>query len=306
MIFQRLIWSALGAAVLVGSVQSGVQHWQAVPIILAAEAFEAQKLEAAVAPVAATPATVAVTPHAHAKGVAPEHEHAAVPAQATVQEPVKAQEQEQAKAHDHGAAQEWTPANGSERVFWTWLATVLHAFSMALLVFAVMGVCLWRGTAMRSLPLGLLVAAAGWLSFHFWPSLGLPAEIPGMDAARLGSRQGWWVLAAGSAALACASVAGLRSHLRWAAAAAWLAVPFVVGAPSMAADPLAGFSGSAQLQLRELGTQFIWATTWVSLSFWVLMGLVCSAAFKRWLRPVLEKSFKSLQSNASTGMAANS
>ena len=294
MIFQRLIWSALGAAVLVGSVQSGVQHWQAVPIILAAEAFEAQKLEAAA--VLATP--VAATPHVHAKGVAPAHEHAPVPAQAAVQEP--------AKAHDHGAAQEWTPANGVERIFWTWLATVLHAFSMALLVFAVMGVCLWRGTAMRSLPLSLLVAAAGWLSFHFWPSLGLPAEIPGMDAARLGSRQGWWVLAAGSAALACASVAGLHSHLRWAAAAAWLAVPFVVGAPSMAADPLAGFSGSAQLQLRELGTQFIWATTWVSLSFWVFMGLVCSAAFKRWLRPVLEKSFKSLQSNASTGMAANS
>ena len=300
MIFQRLIWSALGAAVLVGSVQSGVQHWQAVPIILAAESFEAQKLEAAVVPAAATAAPVTATQHTHAKGVAPAHEHAPVPAQAAVQEP------EKAHAHDHGTAQEWMPANGSERIFWTWLATVLHAFSMALLVFAVMGVCLWRGSAMRSLPLGLLVAAAGWLSFHFWPSLGLPAEIPGMDAARLGSRQGWWMLAAGSAALACASVAGLRSHLRWAAAAAWLAVPFVVGAPNMAADPLAGFSSAAQLQLRELGTQFIWATTWVSLSFWVLMGLVCGAAFQRWLRPVLQTSFKSLQSNASTGIAENS
>ena len=278
MIFQRLIWAALAAALLVGTVQSGVQHWQALPIILAAEVYEGSKLDAP-----STPATpVVAQAHVHAEGVAP------------------------ASAHTHGAAEEWAPAEGAERIFWTWTANVLHAFSMALLVFAVMGVCLWRGTAMRSLPLGLLVAAAGWLSFHFWPSLGLPAEIPGMDAARLGSRQGWWVLAAGSAALACASVAGLRSHLRWAAAAAWLAVPFVVGAPSMAADPLAGFSGSAQLQLRELGTQFIWATTWVSLSFWVFMGLVCSAAFKRWLRPVLEKSFKSLQSNASTGMAANS
>lgn len=274
MMFQRLIWAALAAALLVGSVQSGVQQWQAVPIILAAEVNEGQKAEAPAAPVAAAP-------HAHAEGVAPAHEH------------------------EHGAAEEWVPADGAERIFWTWTANVLHAFSMALLVFAVMGVCLWRGTALRPLPLGLLVAAAGWLSFHFWPSLGLHAEIPGMDAARLGSRQGWWVLAAGSAGLACASLAGLRSPLRWAAATAWLALPFVVGAPHITADPLAGFSGPAQVQLRELGTQFIWATTWVSLSFWASMGCVCSAAFQRWLRPVLVATFEGSRPRASAGKAVN-
>ncbi|MEO5659142.1 MAG: CbtA family protein, partial [Polaromonas sp.] len=51
MIFQRLIWAALAAAVLVGSVQSGVQQWQAVPIIQAAEVYEAQKAGAPAAPV---------------------------------------------------------------------------------------------------------------------------------------------------------------------------------------------------------------------------------------------------------------
>ena len=274
MLFQRLIWAALAAALLVGSVQSGVQQWQAVPIILAAEVYEGQKAEAPAEP----PAPAA---HVHAEGVAPEH------------------------AHDDGSAEEWAPADGAERIFWTWVANVLHAFSMALLVFAVMGACLWRGTAVRSLPLALLVAAAGWLSFHFWPSLGLHAEIPGMDAARLGSRQGWWVLAAGSAALACASLAGLRHPLRWAAAAAWLALPFVVGAPHISADPLAGFSGAAQLALRELGTQFIWATTWVSLSFWACMGLVCGAAFQRWLRPVLEATFERSKPVASVGTAVS-
>ncbi|MEO7161068.1 MAG: CbtA family protein [Polaromonas sp.] len=273
MIFQRLIWAGLAAALLVGTVQSGVQQWQAVPIILAAEVYEGQKAEAPAAPVAAAP-------HAHAEGVAP--------------------------AHEHGAAGEWAPADGAERIFWTWTANVLHAFSMALLVFAVMGVCLWRGTAARSLPLGLLVAAGGWLSFHFWPSLGLHAEIPGMDAARLGSRQGWWLLAAGSAVLGCASLASLRSPLRWAAAVAWLALPFAVGAPHISADPLAGFSGPAQAALRELGAQFIWATTWVSLSFWASMGLVCGAAFQRWLRPVLAAAFDCARSPAPVGKAVNS
>ncbi|WP_367847410.1 CbtA family protein [Rhodoferax sp. WC2427] len=254
MIFQRLIFSALAAALLVGSVQSGVQQWQAVPIILAAEQYEDLKLEA---PVALEPATLVQT---------------------------------EAAAHDH-ATEAWAPADGTERVVWTWVANVLHAFSMALLVLAVMGVCLWRGTALRPVPLALWTAAAGWLVFHFWPSLGLHAEIPGMDAARLGSRQGWWLLAAVSAALACAVAAGLRSPLRWVAAAAWLALPFVVGAPHISADPLAGFSGEAQTALRALGTQFIWATTWVSLSFWACMAVACGLAFQRWLRPSLAGAF---------------
>ena len=258
MIFQRLIWAALVAAVLVGSVQSGVQQLQAVPIILAAEVFENQKVEAPEP--AAAPAPAAATAHTHADGAA--HSHA-------------------------DESKEWSPADGAERLFWTWVANVLHAFSMALLVFVVMGVSLARGSKLPSLTLAAWVAAAGWLTFHFWPSLGLHAEIPGMDAARLGSRQGWWVLAAASAALACGSLAMLRNPWRWAAAAAWLAVPYVVGAPHITADPLAGFSGEAQATLRQLGTQFIWATTWVSLSFWVSLGVVGGLAFQRWVRPAL-------------------
>ena len=252
MVFQRLIWAALVTAVVVGSVQTGVQRWQATPLILAAEVYEAQKA------VTSEPGSPAA--HVHSDAAAP-HEHT------------------------HDVAKQWEPQNGFERIGWTWVANSLHAFSMALLVFAVMGVCLWRGAALRSVPLALWTAAAGWLVFHFWPSLGLPAEIPGMDAARLGSRQGWWLLAAVSAALACTSIAGLRSHLRWVAAVAWLALPYVVGAPHISADPLAGFGLEAQTALRQLGTHFIWATTWVALSFWASMGLVGGLAFQRWVRP---------------------
>jgi cobalt transporter subunit CbtA len=252
MIFQRLIWSALAAAVLVGSVQTGVQQWQATPIIQAAESYESQK----------------AAPAGHGHGHDAAHAHSAA-----------------------AEAAQWQPEDGAERSLWSWVANMLHAFSMALLVLAAMGVCLWRGARMRSLPLALLVSAAGWLSFHFWPSLGLPAEIPGMDAARLGSRQGWWVLAAAGAALACISLAGLRSALRWPAAAAWLALPFVVGAPQAAGDPFAGFGPEAQAALRALDARFIWVTTWISLSFWASTGVACGLAFERWLRPALAASF---------------
>lgn len=255
MIFQRLIWASLAVALAVGIVQTGVQRLQAVPIILAAEVFEDQKVEA--------PATEAA-PSDHAG-----HEGHAMAE----------------------AAEEWAPADGVERTLWTFVANVLHAFSMALLVFAVMGVAQWRGTTLRALPLALVTAAAGWLVFHFWPSIGLHAEIPGMDAARLGSRQGWWTLAAVSAAAACAVAAGLRSHARWLIAAALLALPYIVGAPHITADPLAGFQGEAQAVLRDLGAQFVWATTWVSIAFWACMGLATGLAFQRWLQPVLRATF---------------
>jgi cobalt transporter subunit CbtA len=256
MVFQRLIWAALAVAVVVGSLQTGVQRWQAAPLILAAEVYEEQKAEAP-APAAAPAA------HAHAEGTAP-HEH------------------------EHGAAKEWGPANGAERIGWTWVANVLHAFSMALLMFAVMGVWLYqRGGAVASLRVAGLVAAAGWLSFHFWPSLGLHAEVPGMEAAPLQARQVWWVLAMASAAGACAVAGFARASWRWLVAAALLALPFVVGAPRLQGDALAGFGPEAHAALEQLGTQFIWATTWVSLSFWVGMGLAGGWAFQRWVRPAL-------------------
>ena len=257
MIFQRLIWAALATAVVVGSVQTGVQRWQAAPLILAAEVYEEQKAEAPApaAPVAAPAA------HAHAEGTAP---------------------------HEHGTAKEWEPENGAERIGWTWVANILHALSMALLLFAVMGIWLYRrGGAVASLSLAGLVAAAGWLSFHFWPSLGLHAEVPGMEAAPLQARQAWWVLAVASAAGACAVAGFARASWRWLVAAALLALPFVVGAPKLQGDALAGFGPEAHAALEQLGTQFIWATTWVSLSFWVCLGLVGGLAFQRWVRPAL-------------------
>lgn len=274
MIFKRLIWAALAAAVVVGSVQTGVQRWQAAPLILAAEVYETQKVEALQPP-------EALAAHVHDEGVAPAHEH------------------------EHGTAKEWEPENGAERIGWTWVANLLHAFSMALLVFAVMGVWLYkRGAALASLPLAAWVAAAGWLSFSFWPSLGLHAEVPGMEAAPLHARQIWWVLAVGCAVLACAVLGFARGPWRWALAAVLLALPFVVGAPQLQGDALAGYGAEAHAALAQLGTQFIWATTWVALSFWITMGLACGVAFQRWLKPVLMATFDRTGLDANTSLEA--
>ena len=255
MVFQRLIWAALVTAVVVGSLQTGVQRWQATPLILAAEVYEAQKA------VTSEPGSPAA--HVHSDAAAP-HEHT------------------------HDVAKQWEPQNGFERIGWTWVANSLHAFSMALLMFAVMGVWLYRrGASVRSLALAAWVAAAGFVSLHLWPSLGMHAEVPGMEAAPLQARQVWWVLAVGSAVGACAVAGFARASWRWLVVAALLALPFLVGVPQLQGDALAGFGPEARAALAQLGTQFIWATTWVALSFWVSMGVVGGLSFQRWLRPSL-------------------
>jgi cobalt transporter subunit CbtA len=251
MLFRRLVWCALLVALAVGSLQWAVQRWQAVPIILAAEEFEVQK--------AAVPAA-----HAHAP-------------------------EDAAHAHHHDV--DWTPADGVERSFWTWVANLLNAFALALLVFAAMGAWAWkRGMSAGAWQIAAAVAAIGWLSLHLWPSLGLPAEVPGTEAADLRMRQLWWLVAAGSALSACALVAFGRKPWRWPAAAAWLALPFVIGAPQLIGDPLGAFSGEAHQRLQQLGHDFVLATHVSASVFWLSMGVVAAPVFRRWLAPLLDRS----------------
>lgn len=255
MLFRRLVCCALLTALVAGSLQWALMRWQALPIILAAETFEDQK---------AAPPVQASADHHHEAGAA--HQHAA-------------------------EAEEWTPVDGFEREAWTWLASVFHVFALALLLLAAMGAWVWRrGTEAGLLRIGALAAAAGWLSLHLWPALGLPAEIPGMDAADLHARQSWWVLAAASAATACAVAAFGRTGWRWLAAVALLALPFLVGAPGHAGDPLAGFDGEAHARLAELGYEFVGATLWLSLALWAGLGLAGAASFARWVAPVLPQA----------------
>ena len=282
-------------ASLVGAVQTGVQRWQAAPLILAAEVYEAQKSQTpgAFAPMGASttePTTVpalAIAGHTHAPGTAA-HDHAKTAVQPPTQVEIPALDPDRSNS----TAKAWEPANGAERIAWTWVANGLHAFSMALLVFAVMGVWRYRrGTALTAMQLSGCVAAAGWLSFYLWPTLGLPAEVPGMDAAPLHDRQFWWALAAGSAGVACALVAFAKGSWRWPAAVVLLALPFALGAPHIQGDALTGFSPTAHAALGQLAQKFGWATTWVSLSFWSGMGLACGLAFQRWLQPGLMETF---------------
>lgn len=275
MLLRRLFWTALAVALVVGSVQALLQQWLAVPLILAAEVFEDAPTHTA------TPAP----PRAHGE---PGHNHA------IHHDPGLFAAVAGGSAHVHGHEHDeeaWAPADGAERAFWTWVASVLDALALTLLALAAMA-----GTRLlarqrqqmppRALLLGLLVGAAGWFSLHLWPALGLSAELPGMQAADLTARQGWWLLTVVCAVIACALAGLARGHWRWLIAIALLVFPFLIGAPH-AGDTFSDFSPEARARMELLEREFLTVTHGLALMQWLSIGLIGGLSFGRWVQPAL-------------------
>lgn len=248
MIFRRLVWLALGVALLVGTLQVAVQHWTALPIIHEAESYEAGLYHAAADQ--AEPGEVSVPQVMAAQGL-------------------------------------------TERLAWTWVANALMNFALALLVFSALG---FYARTVGSTPprwkLALAIFVTGYVGFFLWPSLGMPPEIPGMDSARLGSRQLWWILSAACAIVACLLMVLTKRRSRWLFAAVLLTAPYFFGPPDIIGDPFARFDLEATLHMRALSRQFIYASAVSSALQWLFIGLACSAAFVRWLLPAMDPQSK--------------
>ena len=256
MLFRRIVLCALLVGALAGLLVSAVQHWQAIPLIAAAEVFEGstQPAEQA-APLAAT---------AH------DHDH----------------DQAHGDAHAHDAA-EWAPEDGTERHVWTAVANVLNAIGFGLVLVA--AITTWehlRGRPLASARTGLVWGAAGWICVFGLPTLGLPPELPGSVAAPLGDRQAWWLLAAASGAAGLGLLAFVRGPLRLLGLAL-IALPFAVGAPHLAGGPFAGYDIGIARQMEALAGPFALATTLATAVQWLALGGLSGWAVARWVRPAL-------------------
>lgn len=261
MLFQRLFLCALFAGALTGVFDSLVQRWQVVPLILAAEVFEA-------AAKSAPPAVGSSTgsDHIHADGA----------------------------AHSHDAA--WEPQAGLERTAYTVLANVLNAVGTALVLMALMAffnrqrggesLSLQRGYG-AVLRHGLWWGTAAWVCLFALPALGLPPELPGMQSAALHARQLWWVGTALCGAGGLAMLFLIKAKWR-VLGLALLVLPFAIGAPEHAGSPYAGFSPEVAVQLQALASRFAVATAVASAMQYLLLGALCAAAVARWLSPLLD------------------
>lgn len=171
-----------------------------------------------------------------------------------------------AAGHENEA---WQPANGWERTVFTAVSNVVLAIGFALLLGAAISL---RGgrTGWRS---GLLWGMAGYAVFFVAPSLGLPPEVPGTEAARLIDRQLWWVMTVVFTAAGLALLAFARTWGGKMLGAILLSVPHVIGAPQPQ------IHGSAAP--IELANAFLYATVLANAVFWVALGSLVGFFYKK-------------------------
>ena len=171
--------------------------------------------------------------------------------------------------HQHGA-EAWAPADGWERNAYSLGAQLVTGVGFAFLLTAAM-VFFGKGADWRR---GLLWGLAGFATFTLAPSLGLPPELPGTEAAPLLDRQLWWIGTVIATAGGLFAAARLRNVYGYAIAVVLIAAPHVIGAPQPQVP--------GGLAPEELEHKFILVAIATSLVFWLVLGVLTGAFFNRY------------------------
>ncbi len=171
--------------------------------------------------------------------------------------------------HHHDAAA-WEPADGWQRNLFTLGADVVTGVGYAFLLTAAI-VFFGKGADWRR---GILWGLAGFACFSLAQSFGLPPELPGTEAAPLLERQVWWIGTAIATAAGLFAAVRMRNVIGFVIAAVLIALPHVVGAPQPASP--------GGLAPEELEHKFVAVDIASSLVFWLVLGVLTGAFFKRY------------------------
>jgi cobalt transporter subunit CbtA len=199
------------------------------------------------------------------------NEAAAAEAEATATTATETATATEATGHEHQHdAEAWEPADGWERNLFTLGADLITGVGYAFLLTAAI-VFFGKGADWRC---GILWGLAGFACFSLAPALGLPPELPGNKAAALDARQIWWVGTAIATAAGLFVAARLRDVYAYAIAVVLIALPHVVGAPKPEA--------AGGLAPEELEHKFVVVAIATSLVFWLVLGVLTGAFFRRY------------------------
>ena len=190
--------------------------------------------------------------------------------------PVVSHEHADGHHHDHDA---WAPADGGERFFYTALSNVLMTIGFAAMLLALMCQAQLLGWTRVSAVRGALWGFAGFIAFFAAPGIGLPPEIPGIEAAVLENRQGWWALAVISSIIGLGLVAFAPLKFK-VLSIAFFAVPYLMGAPHASGPEFAG-DPERVAALSELHSTFIISSGITNLLFWLALGVACAWCVNR-------------------------
>lgn len=174
-------------------------------------------------------------------------------------------------AHVHASSEHeaWQPANGVERTLFTALANISLAVGFGLLL----GVAICLRGDVSGWRAGLLWGLAGYVVFFVAPSLGLPPQVPGAEAAPLVDRQLWWLITVLVTASGLSLLIFARSRQLKILGAVLLGVPHLIGAPQ---PPV--HAGAAPV---ELAHAFIYATAVANAVFWLALGGLIGLFYKK-------------------------
>ena len=242
MLFSRIIFSALCIGLLSGLLFSLVQYVGVSPIILAAEQYEV-----------AAPESAPVQDHHHGADVGAGHHH---------------------------NTEAWSPSDGLERSLFTLLSNILAGIGFAAIVLSIMCMLQLKGLANFSLLKGLVFGLAGFVAFFALPGIGLPPEIPGIEAAPLDNRQTWWLLTVLASVIGIGVFAFAKKAYKLLGAAI-IVLPFLIGAPHSTGPDFGHTDANVVVILTDLHQQFIVASGVANLVFWLALGLLCAWGLKR-------------------------
>ena len=120
---------------------------------------------------------------------------------------------------------------------------------------------------------GLLWGAAGFAVFSAAPAMGLPPELPGMQAADLEMRQLWWFATAAATAAGLGFAVFARPVVAKVLGIVLIVLPHVFGAPA--------HEGAGGLVPPELAAQFVTASLVTSALFWLVAGGAAGWLYER-------------------------
>ncbi|NQY95215.1 MAG: CbtA family protein [Campylobacteraceae bacterium] len=249
---RQIFLTALLTGVLAGFVLTSLQSVKVIPLILAAEEFEGGEV-VTYGSHATTQTTHSTSDNHHETETVVAHAHEN--AEAAV------------NGHSHDA-EAWGPADGFERLFYTFVANVFLATGWSFLLCAV-----FMNLRNINVLKGIIAGSVGYLTFFALPSIGLSPELPGTLAAALEHRQMWWIATVACSAIGFAVLFFNKNRAYQIAGLALVLLPHVIGAP--VPDVHGGTAPEAMFD------SYVNATFITNGIFWLILGAISVMLFKR-------------------------
>ncbi|MBL4826983.1 MAG: CbtA family protein [Spongiibacteraceae bacterium] len=187
------------------------------------------------------------------------------------------------QAHDHHHDTEvWSPADGTERLAYSTLSNILAGIGFAILLLALMSQLQPSGLTTLTPVKGLAWGVAGFIAFFVAPGLGLPPEIPGIEAAPVSSRQTWWILTVLATAVGIALLFFVPKNLK-VIGCIFIVVPHLIGAPLTNGPEFSQTDPAVVAVLSQLHQQFILVSGACNLIFWIALGFGSAIVLERWV-----------------------